>query len=796
MRAAYPEGFTMKIIHTANLLLVASIVGCSGESTPETSPVTSSTEPVEAATTVSPVSEEVAEPQVAEPQTANVPEVDDQSRGFPEEESAAPEFTGRRLALLVGCTEYDALSSRRDLNGPANDVILLRHLLLTRYGFQPEDVTVLAEQDDIDTAFDNLEIDDALTCERPTRNAIMTALQKLADEAEEGDTIFILLSGHGCRQPAIDSASALDVEKDGLDELFLPCDIGRWNRRIQAIENAIVDDELESLLSDMVGEGAFVFFVADSCHSGTVTRGEDDEDIATREVDPVSELGVPAEAIAEAREAGETDSSDEEESNWFDAASASGGSAGLVALYAVMSHQEAIESRVSPGGPKHGRLSYAIYDILNSCERPISYRELNRRILWRFAQRDWISKSTPGIEGAVTALNRVVLEKNDIERPPVQLLIDEGRFLVSGGSLHDLTVGSVLAVEDPDHLVLGHVLVTQVLPLSAVVEPIAWGDVPRAEDLPEFSGCRLVYREMGSLQLPVGLHVEGFDGEAEATARTALTEALQAIAANDQSLVRVSEDPAEAAWIAVGTPQGVFLQKADSEKFNFSDEQALNAARKRGEVFGPYDMNDRLKVDLQSDLGRIARAVNLLKLAEETAALENPNVKLSIEVTREGDPLGDFESASPEVHDRDRLVLKLKNDGYEPVSIVVFYVDNAYQISSFFPRRPDDFINNKIGRREELYREIAFNINAETLGWEHVVIVAVPASQEDAVNELVQLQQEQLQGAATRSPENALTSPLARLIDNTVAGTRGDPEAAPPLGSYSVHRITWNVTDD
>ena len=782
----------MKTIHSANLILIAAIAGCSGgASSPEPSPA--SGDPITEARTTPDVPETAdASAAVAE----NDPAADQQSRGFPAEDRSDPQYTGRRRALLVGCTEYDSLSSRRDLKGPANDVVLLRKLLLDRYRFQPEDITVLAEQDDVDQAFANLEIADQLSCERPTHDAIINALEELGDEADEGDTIFILLSGHGCRQPGIETTSALDVEKDGLDELFLPCDIGKWNRRIQAIENAIVDDELEDLLAAMVGKGAFVFFVADSCHSGTVTRGEEDEDTATREVDPVGELGVPADAIAAVKSASTVDRPTEEETNWIDAAAASGGSSGLVALYAVMSHQEAIESRVVPGGPKHGRLSYAIYDILNTCERPISYRELNRRILWRFAQRDWISKSTPGIEGTVSALNRQVLEADDIERPPVQLLVDGDRYLVSGGSLHDLTVGSVLAVEDADDVVLGYVQVRQALPLSAVVEPVAWGGVPQVDELPEFSGCRLVYREMGDLQLPVGLQVEGFDGDAEAAAVAALTQALESIAGDERSLVRIAGDPAEAVWIAVGTPQGVFLQKADSERFDFTDTDALAAARMRGQVFGPYPAEDRPVARLQSDLNRIARAVNLLKLAEETAALENPTVKIAIEVTHESKSPDGLQSASADVQEGDRLLLKVRNEGYEPVSIVVFYVDNAYSISSFFPnlRRPDDLINNKIGRREELYRDIAFNINADTLGWEHVVVIAVPASQEDAVNELVQLQQEQLQGAATRSAENALNTPLARLIDNTVTGTRGDPESAPPLGSYSVHRITWNVT--
>ena len=100
--------------------------------------------------------------------------------------------------------------------------------------------------------------------------------------------------------------------------------------------------------------------------------------------------------------------------------------------------------------------------------------------------------------------------------------------------------------------------------------------------------------------------------------------------------------------------------------------------------------------------------------------------------------------------------------------------------------------------RGTLDRQIGFVINDKTIGWEHVIVIAVGARDKQALDELLQLQQEQLIGARTRGPGEQLTSPLARLIDTTVTATRGagDPDAVPEPGSYAIRRVSWNVVGD
>src|SRR5262249_28989992 len=53
---------------------------------------------------------------------------------------------GPRLALLVGVTRYQNFPSIA-LEGPANDLILIRQMLKERFGFQDPDIVTLSEAD-------------------------------------------------------------------------------------------------------------------------------------------------------------------------------------------------------------------------------------------------------------------------------------------------------------------------------------------------------------------------------------------------------------------------------------------------------------------------------------------------------------------------------------------------------------------------------------------------------------------------------------------------------------------------
>jgi Caspase domain/Domain of unknown function (DUF4384) len=102
-------------------------------------------------------------------------------------QQALAQPTGRKLALLIGINQYpeqvsDRLPLRGSvLNGCLTDVELQRELLIHRYGFQPQDVLCLTDQ-------------------QATRQAIVDAfLSHLTEQAQAGDVVVFHFSGLGSR---------------------------------------------------------------------------------------------------------------------------------------------------------------------------------------------------------------------------------------------------------------------------------------------------------------------------------------------------------------------------------------------------------------------------------------------------------------------------------------------------------------------------------------------------------------------------------------------------------------------
>ncbi|MEM8813727.1 MAG: caspase family protein [Pseudomonadota bacterium] len=153
-------------------------------------------------------------------------------------------------ALLIGVSDYDDTFNLADLKGPANDVRLLREVLTDR---GVTDIQVLA--------------DGVEESERPTRAAILSAFETLANDAESGDLVIIHMSGHGTRQ-----RDRNGDEADGYDEVFLPADTARAEPGTGVIPGAIVDEEIGTAVGAIRLKGADVWFILDSCHSGSGLR--------------------------------------------------------------------------------------------------------------------------------------------------------------------------------------------------------------------------------------------------------------------------------------------------------------------------------------------------------------------------------------------------------------------------------------------------------------------------------------------------------------------------------------------
>lgn len=158
-----------------------------------------------------------------------------------------------KRALVIGIGAYPEGSGWATINGD-KDIPLVEDILLTN-GFLPQDIVVLANA-------------------QATAAAIRNAFRRLIDQAQPGDIVYIHFSGHG--QQVTDLHGD---EPDGLDEAWVPYDAQlAYVKGQYEGQNHIIDDELNRYLHALrrrVGTTGKIIVIADACHSGDSTRGNE-----------------------------------------------------------------------------------------------------------------------------------------------------------------------------------------------------------------------------------------------------------------------------------------------------------------------------------------------------------------------------------------------------------------------------------------------------------------------------------------------------------------------------------------
>ena len=156
-----------------------------------------------------------------------------------------PPTHGARYALLIGINKYPLMGDV-NLDGSVSDALGYKALLEDRYSFPPAHITTLLD-------------------EQATRDAILSACDRLVQVASAGDQVVIAYSGHGRRVADPDG-----VEADHMHETFVPSDSGSGfypNRDIR-------DDELLARIVALTDKGALVTFFCDCCHSSASLRDD------------------------------------------------------------------------------------------------------------------------------------------------------------------------------------------------------------------------------------------------------------------------------------------------------------------------------------------------------------------------------------------------------------------------------------------------------------------------------------------------------------------------------------------
>ncbi|MEP2534255.1 caspase family protein [Shimia sp.] len=501
-------------------------------------------------------------------------------------------------ALLIGVSDYYDSAEISDLKGPANDVRLMRDVLLSRGA---EDIVVVADGVDGGRA--------------PTLAGIEEGFDEITSRAAPGDLVYIHLSGHGTRQLDLEAD-----ETDGLDEVFLPADVRAAEKGGRTIPNALTDDRIGALIFAVRAKGANVWLVMDSCHSGSGIRNGGLT--AERQVDPavfnIDVRGAPVRSETAAPAQPELDEN----------------AGGYLAFYATRANDVAREGDLSQGvgDPQwYGLFSAALAARLDSGQ-PLTYRQLFQAVLSDLNHNNNLGASavqTPLWEGDL--IDAPVFGGRRARQVPRFLTeFDE----VKAGLVHGVQTGTLLAlvadVSAQPNDILGYAQVEEANARSSFIRMVDAACAPQAEALCPAMGtipteARFAQVELHPTDRRIGFSpVLDFETGAPLTRNPTLSNKFDAALAEQSTALGIAADVSHDSYDI----QVVFRENA----LWFGPVTAIGAAPVGFRVEVPFRKRNTLSVALN----RILRAEHLAKtldLLDGGAAFGAPlPVALNVEV--------------------------------------------------------------------------------------------------------------------------------------------------------------------
>lgn len=166
--------------------------------------------------------------------------------------------SAERHAVLVGIADYPVIQT---LQGPVNDVRLMKATLIKHWGFKSSLITSLVNH-------------------QARKNAILSAIRSLEQRAQAGDDIFIYLSGHGTS--AADPRVGLSLPSD--TAAFIPFDIEGLKSASKLYEHLLIGQrDLQPILKRFDQRGFKTFVTIDACFSANAFRAKpNDEPLPSR----------------------------------------------------------------------------------------------------------------------------------------------------------------------------------------------------------------------------------------------------------------------------------------------------------------------------------------------------------------------------------------------------------------------------------------------------------------------------------------------------------------------------------
>ena len=167
--------------------------------------------------------------------------------------------------LLIACAAASGWA-------PRTEALATRGLVIGIDAYVELDALQGAVSDarDVASALEGSGVQDLVVLENgaATRARIEDEWWSLVRRADPGDTLVLTYAGHGGQEPE----RVPGAERDGRDEVLL---LGGFRSSGPGTRERIFDDELNQWFVEAGERGLRVVFVADSCHSGTLTRSID-----------------------------------------------------------------------------------------------------------------------------------------------------------------------------------------------------------------------------------------------------------------------------------------------------------------------------------------------------------------------------------------------------------------------------------------------------------------------------------------------------------------------------------------
>lgn len=559
-------------------------------------------------------------------------------------------------AVLVGVGDYFTLDA--DLKGPPSDVRLMADVLAAR-GVRAEAMVVLSS--------DPVGLADGVAKGKPTRSAILAAMASVAERSVSGDTVIFYFSGHGGQAPDQNGD-----EGGGFDEILLPADADRWKGSPSAVENAILDDELQAWAQGLLTRGVRLVGLIDACYSATGFRSAAGAGVARTLT--AETLGIPQD-----QDAGTGNTASPTLQGAF------------VFLYSSQSDQRSFEYPLGDTGVWHGEFTLRLAEVLRTAGQA-SWAQVLAATSNSMTQG--AARQVPDGEGPM--LTTAVFGTSSAEE----------RFAVAGGKvqaglLHGLTEGTEVALYAMP--AGGAVLGTAQLGDLAAAESQLVGTVPKGA----------VWAEVTLLALPPDLRLAApvqLDTQDYALWRGALGPGQL----GEVDLVPILTS----GHVALTGPDGVLDPSGAGSSPRIRLEDGETEAAAVGRVLELANHSFRLRKLFAGLAGRSLTGQAVLTVTYERRAGHRaqggcvaPEAAAAFDIGQGLAPC-------------DQLLATIVNRSGKPVDLSVLYFNADYSISAIWPRQG---LSNRLATGESVRAGLEI-VALSPPGYEELMIVAVPVN--------------------------------------------------------------------